>query len=57
MLGPPVEYLAIVKLVADLETNDTALRRQFFQEPVGHIPRDIVKMPQAVMGGHDGIRA
>ena len=57
MLGPPVEYLAIVKLVANLETNDTALRRQFFQEPVGHISRDVVKMPQPMMGGNDGVRA
>ncbi len=53
----PVEGFAVVELVAELEAHDAALGRQFLEERFGDVARDVVDQAQAVVGGHDGVRA
>ena len=57
MLRAPVEDLEVVELVADLETDHAALGRQFLQQVIRHVARDVVEAAQAVVGGHDRVRA
>ena len=53
----PVERLAIVKLVADLEADHAALRRQLLQQRVRHVAWNVVDGAQAVMRGDDRVGA
>ena len=56
MLGAIVERLLIVKLVADLKSNDTPFGREFLHQVVRHIARDVVDRAHAMVRGQDRIR-
>ena len=55
--GAPFERLAAVKLAAELKPDHSAFGREFLQQPVGHVARNIVDGAQAVVGRDHGRRA
>jgi len=46
-----------VELVADLEADQPSPGSQFLQEPIWHIPWDVIELPQPVMSGNHRVRA
>ena len=53
MRGEVSVFLGVAELTADLEADDAALGCQLLQQPVRHVPGNIVDAAQTVMRGDD----